>query len=149
ARRLPGDFVIVGVLKGAALFVADLARAFHRAGARPGLEFLWLASYGADKQSSGAVRLLGGMPKGLTGRRVLLVDTIADSGRSLAFAASLLRQNGVGELLTCVLVDKPARRAAEVTIDFVGFTIDDVFVAGYGTDFAEQYRYLPYIGIVE
>ena len=95
------------------------------------------------------VRLVGEVPTGLAGKRVLLVDGIVDTGRSLAAAAALLRQGGVGELRTCVLLDKPQRRGLGIAVDFVGFSIGDVFVVGYGTDHAEQYRYLPHIAIVE
>ena len=146
---LPNDFVIVGVLKGAAVFVADLARALDRAGARPEIEFMRLSSYGLAKESSGAVQLLGDLPAGLARRPVLLVDDIVDTGRSIAYAATRLRQCGVGGLWICALLDKPQRREVEVTIDFVGFSIGDVFVVGYGTDHAEKYRHLPYIGVVE
>lgn len=149
ARRIPDDFVIVGLLKGAALFVADLVRALHRVGSRPEIEFMRLSSYGAAKVSSGEPHLLGGLPTGLGGGRVLLVDDIVDTGRSIAYAAALLRNHGIGELWTCALLDKPERRATKVELDFVGFPIGDVFVAGYGTDYAEKYRYLPYIGVVE
>jgi hypoxanthine phosphoribosyltransferase len=149
AQRRPGEFVIVGLLKGAVMFVADLARALCRAGARPEIEFMRLSSYGPAKQSSGEVRLLGDVAGELTGRRVLLVDDIVDTGRSVAFAADLLRRRGIGELWICALLDKPERREIEVKIDFVGFSIRDVFVAGYGIDYAEEYRYLHYIGIVE
>jgi hypoxanthine phosphoribosyltransferase len=149
AQRRPGDFVIVGLLKGAAMFVADLARALYRAGARPEIEFMRLSSYGPGKQSSGEVRLLGDVAADLTGRRVLLVDDIVDTGRSVGYAAALLRRRGIGELWICALLDKPERREIEIEVDFVGFPITDVFVAGYGIDYAEKYRYLPYIGIVE
>lgn len=147
--RIAGEFVIVGLLKGAAMFVADLARALYRAGACFGIEFMRLSSYGLGKQSSGEVHLLGDVPVELAGLRVLLVDDIVDTGRSIAYAAALLRQRAVGELWTCALLDKPGRREIAVEVDFVGFTIEDVFVAGYGVDYAEKYRYLPYIGIVE
>ena len=149
SRTLPTDFVMVGILKGAAVFVADLARALDRAGARPEIEFMRLASYGLAKESSGAVQLLGDTPAGLAGRPALLVDDIVDTGRSIAFAAAQLRQRGISDLRICALLDKPQRREIEVTIDFVGFTIGDVFVVGYGTDHAEKYRHLPYIGIVD
>ena len=149
AQTIPGDFVVVGLLKGAAIFVADLIRALDRAGARPQLEFIRLSSYGAAKESSGHVQILGTVPTGLAGRRVLLVDDIVDTGHSIACAAGMLRQCGISGLWVCALLDKPARRQIEVEIDFVGFSIGDVFVAGYGTDYAEQYRHLPYIGIVE
>jgi len=149
ARALPPHLVIVGLLKGAAVFVADLIRALDRLGVRPEIEFLRLSSYGPAKESSGVVRLVGGIPAGLAGRPVLLVDDIVDTGRSIAYAAAQLRQHGVGDLWTCALIDKPQRRQVEVAIDFIRFSIGDVFVVGYGTDYAEKYRHLPYIGIVE
>ena len=149
SRALPAELVMVGLLKGAAVFVADLARALDRAGADPEIEFIRLSSYGLAKESSGAVQLLGDIPGGLTGRPVLLVDDIVDTGRSIAYAAAQLRQSGVGGLWTCALLDKPQRREVEVGLDFVGFRVGDVFVAGYGTDYAEKYRHLPYIGAVE
>ncbi|MBV9200068.1 MAG: hypoxanthine phosphoribosyltransferase [Alphaproteobacteria bacterium] len=149
AGKMPADFVMVGLLKSAAVFVADLARALDRAGARPEIEFMRLSSYGLAKESSGVVELLGDIPAGLVGRPVLLVDDIVDTGRSIAFAAAQLRQWGIGKLWTCALLDKPQRRQIEVTIDFVGFSIGNMFVAGYGTDYAEKYRHLPYIGVVE
>jgi len=143
---LPNDFVMVGLLKGAAVFVADLARALDRAGARPEIEFMRLSSYGLAKESTGGVQLLGDIPAGLAGRAVLMVDDIVDTGGSIAYAAARLREHGIGQLWTCALLDKPQRREVEVAIDFVGFTVSDVFVVGYGTDYAEKYRHLPYIG---
>lgn len=89
------------------------------------------------------------VPASLAGRPVLLVDDIVDTGRSIAFATAQLRQHGIHDLWTCALLDKPSRREIPVAIDFVGFTIGDLFVAGYGTDYAEKYRHLPYIGVVE
>ena len=147
-RTIPAEFVIVALLKGAAVFVADLVRALDRAGARPEIEFMQLSSYGLAKESSGVVQLLGDISAGLAGRPVLLVDDIVDTGRSIAFAASRLREHRIGNLWTCALLDKPQRREIEVALDFVGFTVGDVFVAGYGTDYAEKYRHLPYIGVV-
>ncbi len=149
ARTIPEDFVMVGLLKGAAIFVADLGRALYRAGAHPEIEFMRLSSYGLAKISSGEVHLLGDIPTDLAGRRVLLVDDIVDTGRSIAYATALLRQRGIGLLWTCALLDKPQRREVVVEVDFVGFSIGDVFVAGYGIDYAEKCRHLPYIGIVE
>ena len=149
ARAVPADFVMVGLLKSAAVFVADLARALDRAGACPEIEFMRLSSYGLAKESSGAVQLLGDTPANLGGRPVLLVDDIVDTGRSIAYASAQLRRCGVGDLWTCALLDKPQRREIEVAIDFVGFSIGNVFVVGYGTDYAEKYRHLPYIGLVE
>ena len=149
ARVIPADFVMVGILKGAWVFVADLARALDRMGARPQIEFIRLASYGLAKESSGAVQLLGDIPADLPGKPVLLVDDIVDTGRSIAYAAAQLRQRGIGDLWICALLDKPQRREVEVALDFIGFSIGDVFVVGYGTDYAEKYRHLPYIGVVE
>ena len=149
ARTIPADFVMIGLLKGAAVFVADLIRALDRAGARPEIEFMRLSSYGLAKESSGAVQLLGDVPAELAGRPVLLVDDIVDTGRSIAYAVTQLRPRCIGNLWTCAFLDKPQRREIEVTIDFVGFSIGDVFVVGYGTDYAEKYRHLPYIGVVE
>ena len=149
ASAIPGDFVMVGLLKSAAVFVADLVRALDRVGARPELEFMHLSSYGLGKESSGAVKLLGDIPAGLAGRQVLLVDDIVDTGRSIAYAVAQLRRGGIGELWTCALLDKPQRREVEVAVDFVGFSIGALFVVGYGTDYAEKYRHLPYIGVVE
>jgi hypoxanthine phosphoribosyltransferase len=149
ARMVPAEFVLVGLLKSAAVFVADLARALDRAGARPEIEFMRLSSYGLAKESSGTVQLVGDVAADLAGRPVLLVDDIVDTGRSIAYAAALLRQCEISDLWICALLDKPQRREIEVVIDFVGFSIGNMFVVGYGTDYAEKYRHLPYIGVVE
>ncbi len=149
ARTVPDDFVVIGLLKGAAVFVADLMRALDRAGTRPELEFMRLSSYGVGSQSSGAVQLVGDLPAGLAGRSMLLVDDIVDTGHSIAYAADRLRECGIDQLWKCALLEKPQRREIEVTIDFVGFSIGDQFVVGYGTDYAEKYRHLPYIAALE
>ena len=143
-----GEFVVVGLLKGAFVFVADLMRALDRAGAQPKIEFMRLSSYGLAKESSGDVHLLGDIPTDIAGQQVLLVDDIVDTGRSIAYAMALMNQREVGRLWTCALVDKPSRREVAVTTDFIGFTVEDVFIAGYGIDYAERYRHLPFIGIV-
>jgi len=106
-----------------------------------------LSSYGFAKESSGDVHLLADIPIDIAGRGTLLIDDIVDTGRSTAFAAALLRQRKIGDLWTCALL--PQRREVAVAIDFVGFRIGDVFVAGYGIDYAEKYRHLPYIGVVD
>jgi len=112
AHVIPADFVMVGLLKGAWVFVADLARALNRAGARPEIEFLRLASYGLARESSGSVQLLGDIPAGLAGRPVLLVDDIVDTGRSIAYAAAKLRRHGESSR-TQVSGVNPAVRARE------------------------------------
>lgn len=149
AAEMPADFTMVVVMKGAMVFAADLLRALGVEGARPRLETIQLASYGDGKTSSGAVSQTGGVPPGLQGRHVLVVDDIADSGRSLDWARALLFRAGAADVRLCALLDKPSRREVPVPLDFVGFTIDDVFVVGYGIDYAEDYRYLPFIGAVD
>jgi len=149
AGVLAGEFTIVALLKGSFVFVSDLARALDREGLEPKVEFLSLSSYGDTKQSSGKVRLIGETPADLAGRRILLVDDILDTGRSMVYAKNLIEGLGASRVWTCVLIDKPSRQQVEVAADFVGFTVGDVFVVGYGTDHAEKYRHLPYIGIVE
>jgi hypoxanthine phosphoribosyltransferase len=149
AARLPTDFLIVGLLKGSFVFVADLLRALNRRGVSPQVEFMRLSSYGLGTMSRGEVHLLGDVPLDVKGRTVLLVDDIIDSGHSLAYAKALLERREVARVFTCALLDKPNRRKAEIPLDFVGFTIADVFVAGYGIDYAERYRDLPCIIAVD
>ena len=148
AARLSADFLIVGLLKGSFVFVADLIRALHAHGAAPQVEFMRLSSYGLKTTSAGEVHLLGDIPGDVAGRTVLLVDDIVDTGHSLAYATALLQRRGVTRIAACALIDKPARRQVPVTVDFVGFTIDDLFIAGYGIDYAERFRELPSIVVV-
>ena len=149
AGRLPARFTLVGLLKGSFVFVADLVRALHRAGAVPRIEFMRVSSYGHDTRSSGIVSLMGDAPPGVQGETVLLVDDIQDTGRTLAFTRGLLLERGAVRVWTCTLLDKPSRREVEGgEVDFVGFTIPDLFVVGFGIDYAERYRYLPFIGSI-
>jgi hypoxanthine phosphoribosyltransferase len=147
-RTMGAQFVVIGVLKGSFVFLADLVRALARAGATPNVEFMRLASYGQKQESSGEVLLLGDVPRDFEARAVLLVDDIVDTGLSMAYGKRLLTERHASQVRTCALLDKPSRRQVDVAIDFVGFEIPDVFVVGYGIDYAEQYRYLPYIGKV-
>ena len=149
AGSLPEDFVVVGLLKGSFVFVADLIRELSRAGPGPRVEFLRVASYGKGKESSGKVQMIGGLPDDVAGRPVLLVDDIVDTGRSIDYARRLLEEGGAARIWTCALLDKPSRREIELSADFVGFEIPDLFVVGYGIDYAEDYRHLPYIGAIE
>jgi hypoxanthine phosphoribosyltransferase len=142
------DFVVIGVLKGSFVFLADLVRALARAGATPSVEFMRLASYGQKKESSGEVLLLGDAPRDFGGKAVLLVDDIVDTGLSMDYGRRLLTERNAARVWTCALLDKPSRRKVEGAVDFIGFEIPDVFVVGYGIDYAEQYRHLPYIGKV-
>lgn len=148
-QSLPGEFMIVGLLKGSFVFLADLVRALHRSGATPLVEFIRLSSYGLGKESSGTMHLISDIPGDISGRDVLLVDDILDTGRSLAYARALLEQRDVARVWTCVLIDKPSRHEVDLKADFVGFKIGNVFVAGYGIDYAEKYRHLPDIVVVE
>ncbi len=143
------EFTVVSLLKGSFVFVADLVRALDRHGLTPRVEFMRLSSYGAAKKSSGEVRLIGAPPADIAGRKVVVVDDIADTGRSLSFAAKLVAEQNAAQVWSCVLLDKPSRREVACSPDFVGFTVDDLFVVGYGIDFDERFRHLPYIGYVE
>jgi len=149
AKSISGDFTVVGVLKGSFVFVADLVRALGSQGLTPQVDFMRLRSYGSAQESSGQVQLIGEVPGGLERRTVLLIDDITDTGLSLLYARNLLLESGALAVRSCTLMDKPSRRTVDLEPDFVGFTIDDVFVVGYGIDYAEEYRYLPYIGTIE
>lgn len=149
ATIFPREFPIVGVLTGSFLFVADLIRALDRLGRAPRVEFIRLRSYGQSRASSGEIHLVGDIPVGIARQPVLLVDDIVDTGRTLAFAKSLLLDHGAQRISTCALVDKPARRKVDIAAELVGFTVEDVFIVGFGIDFAERYRHLPYIGTID
>jgi hypoxanthine phosphoribosyltransferase len=149
AEVMPPRFTVVGLLKGSFVFMADLVRALHRSGCAPRIEFMRVSSYGRATRSSGIVSLMGDAPPGVAGEPVLLVDDIQDTGRTLAFTRDLLLERGATRVWTCTLLDKPSRReVAGDEVDFIGFIIPDVFVVGYGIDYAERYRYLPFIGKV-
>jgi len=142
------DPIVVAVLKGSFIFAADLIRALHRQGLAPEIDFIFLASYGAGTTSKGEVVVVRDVESKLEGRDVVIVDDILDSGRTLAFAKTLLETRGARSVRTCVLIDKQVPRAAPITPDFVGFPCPPVFVVGYGTDLAHRYRELPFIGEV-
>jgi hypoxanthine phosphoribosyltransferase len=140
------DLMVVAVLKGSFIFAADLIRALHRQGLKPEIDFIYLANYDGDRISRGEVRVVRDVGSDVRGRNVVIVDDIFDSGRTLAFAKSLLLDGGASRVLTCVLLDKQVPRAAPITPDFVGFSCPPVFVVGYGMDFHNRYRELPFIG---
>lgn len=142
------DVLVIGLLKGGFVFTADLFRALDKVGMTPRVEFMRLSSYGSSKESSGEVLLSGNVPA-VEGREVLVVDDILDSGRSLAYAKAIFEDRGAAKVMGCVLLDKPARREVDIAADFVGFEVEDLFVVGYGIDYAENYRHLPYVGVVE
>ena len=149
AATAPADVLLVGVLKGSFVFLADLVRALDRAGAAPEVEFLHLSSYGPARSSAGPVRLLGEPTVAVSGRDIVVVDDICDSGTSLDFACRFLAGRGATRVRSCVLLDKPARRRLAFVTDFVGFTVGDEFVVGYGLDDAEKFRHLPYLAVTD
>jgi len=148
AARKPSDLLVVSILKGSFVFAADLIRALHVAGLSPQVDFMTLSSYGAGTKSSGDVTVSRDMELDVFGRNVLLVDDILESGRTLAHARHIVAARGARQIETCVLLDKPVLRAADVKADYIGFECPDVFVVGYGMDAAYRCRELPYIGRV-
>jgi len=140
------DLVLVGVLKGAFIFLADLARRLtvpHR------VDFIALSSYNRDAVSTGAVRLIMDTRASITGRHVLVVEDIVDTGYTLDYLLRTLRARQLASLRACVLLSKPERRRVEVLIDYLGFEIPNVWVVGYGLDYADRFRTLPYIGVLK
>lgn len=148
AATMPKDLLIVAILKGGFVFVADLIRALHYVGMRLQVDFMTLSSYGEGMRSKGAVTLSRDISEDVTGRHVLIVDDILESGRTLLFARDLLSGRGAVSVKTCLLLDKTEKREVAIEADFTGFEIADQFVIGYGLDLAHRYRGLPYIGVV-
>jgi hypoxanthine phosphoribosyltransferase len=148
AVSAPHDLIIIAILKGSFIFAADLIRALHREGLKPEIDFIFLASYGAGTVSGGKVEILRDVETDLAGREVVIVDDILDSGRTLAFAKTLLEGRGARSVKTCILIDKQIPRATAIVPDFLGFRCKPVFVVGYGMDLAHRYRELPFIGEV-
>ncbi len=138
--------LLVPILKGAFMFAADLTRALTRKGVEVEIDFLKLASYGDGTETSGHVDLLLDVSIDVSGRDVLVLDDILDTGHTLAFVKDLLTKRDAARVRTCVLLDKLARRELEISSDFCGFECPDAFVVGYGMDLAGKGRGLPYIG---
>jgi len=136
----------VSVLKGAFMFLGDLIRAMDRPVT---IDFMAVSSYGKNTTSSGEVRVLKDLDTGLEGRNVIIVEDIVDTGLTLAYLQEILHARGPKSLKTACLLSKPSRRVVEVKVDYTGFTIEDRFVVGYGLDYAEQYRNLPYLGALD
>jgi hypoxanthine phosphoribosyltransferase len=139
------DLLLVGVLKGAIFFIADLMRELQ-VGCE--VDFMAISSYGAATDSSGVVRILKDLDITLEDRHVLVVEDIVDSGLTLSYLMRNLESRGPASIAVCALLTKPARRAIEVPVRYVGFEIPDRFVVGYGLDFAERYRNLPYVAVL-
>jgi hypoxanthine phosphoribosyltransferase len=145
-RDLNGEkLVMVGVLKGAAPFLADLSRAIQ---ADATFDFVATTSYGQGKRSSGAVRLVKDLDESIEGKNVLVVEDILDTGLTLSYLRKIFLQQNPKTLRIATLLDKPSRRLEKITADYVGFSIPNLFVIGYGMDYAERYRNLPDICVM-
>ena len=142
-----GDEIhLVGVLKGGFMFMSDLVRAMS---ARVTLDFIAVSSYQRGTRSSGEVRMLKDLDSGLEGRHVIIVEDIVDTGLTLTYLQDILRARSPKSLRTACLLSKPSRRQVEVRVEYVGFTIEDKFVVGYGLDYAEKYRNLAHIAVLD
>jgi hypoxanthine phosphoribosyltransferase len=144
-RDFPNDVHMIAVLKGAFVFMSDLAR--HMAG-HVSLDFMAVSSYAKGTTSSGEVRLQKDLDTALDGRNVVIVEDIVDTGLTLTYLQDILRSRNPKALRTACLLSKPSRRKVEVKVEYIGFTIEDKFVVGYGLDYAEQYRNLPHIAVL-
>ena len=138
--------LFICILKGAVLFMADLVQ---KVDTNLEMDFMAISSYGASTQSSGQVRILKDLDKSVEGRHVLIVEDIVDSGLTLSYIIKLLKERNAKSVKVCTLLEKPARRVTKVEMDYVGFKVPDEFVVGYGLDFAEKYRNLPFIGVLK
>jgi hypoxanthine phosphoribosyltransferase len=140
------DLLMVGVLKGSFIFLADLAR---RLSVPRSIDFMALSTYGDATETDGAVRMIMDLRQNIAGRHVLVVEDIVDTGYTLSYLMRNLAARQPASLTTCVLVHKPDRRQVHAQIDYLGFEIPDVWVVGFGLDWAERYRALPYIGTID
>ncbi|MEK7353742.1 MAG: hypoxanthine phosphoribosyltransferase, partial [Chloroflexota bacterium] len=138
--------LLIGILKGSFIFMADLARLLDFP---LEVDFIKLSSYGRGRSTAGELKMLQGIRSSIKGRHVLVVEDIVDTGQSLAFLMDYLGKKKPASLKLCVMADKPSRRQAQVTIDYLGLTVPDKFIVGYGIDWDEKFRNLPYIGYIE
>ena len=138
--------LLIGVLKGAFMFLSDLMRAIE---IPLGIEFIAISSYGAEMRTSGEVRILKDLDVAIEGRHILVVEDIVDTGLTLSYLLSNLKSRGAESVKLAALLDKFERREKEVPIDYLGFKIPNKFVVGYGLDFAERYRNLPFIAVLK
>jgi hypoxanthine phosphoribosyltransferase len=143
----PGEEIhLVGVLKGGFVFMADLVRAMSP---RVTMDFIATSSYAQSTRSSGEVRLLKDLDSGLQGRHTIIVEDIVDTGLTLTYLQDILKARLPKSLKTACLLSKPSRRVVEVAVDYIGFTIEDKFVVGYGLDYSEKYRNLSHIAVLD
>ena len=153
SRKITEDYrgkdpVLVCILKGAVMFYADLVRDIDT---HINMDFMAVSSYGSGTRSSGEVEIRKDLSKPVDGRHVIVVEDIVDSGNTLSYLTRVLKNRGAASVAVCTLLDKPARRAPGITLkaDYSGFEIEDEFVVGYGLDYAERYRNLPFIGVLK
>lgn len=140
------EIMLISVLRGSFIFMADLCRAIDLPCT---LDFMSVSSYGKGTTSSGQVQITKDLSEDITGRHVIVVEDILDSGNTLSYLLKILQHRHPASIRLCTLLDKPDRRVKPVEVHYSGFTIPDAFVVGYGLDYAEKYRNLPYIGIVK
>lgn len=137
---------MIGILKGASFFMCELAK---RITVPVIIDFMSVSSYGSSTKSSGIVRIVKDLDESVEGNDLLIVEDIVDSGRTLSYLQELFRDRKASSIRLCTLLDKPDRRVTDLTVDYCGFRIPDAFVVGYGMDYDQKYRNLPYIGVVE
>lgn len=137
---------LICVLKGGSFFMCELAK---RITVPVSLDFMSVSSYGSATKSSGVVKIVKDLDETVKGKHVIVVEDIVDSGRTLSYLLEMLRDREPASLRLCTLLDKPDRRVVDINVDYTGFQIPDEFVVGYGLDYAQRYRNLPYIGVVE
>lgn len=137
---------MICILKGGIFFTCELAK---RISVPVSMDFMSMSSYGADTKSSGVVKIIKDLDEPLDGKDVLIVEDIIDSGRTLSYLIEIFKKRNPKSVRLCTLLDKPERRVTDVKVDYVGFNIPDKFVVGYGLDYNQKYRNLPYIGVVE
>ena len=140
------DPIFVGVLKGCFIFMADLVRATQM---KSEIEFIGLSSYNNDTKSSGVVQITRDLQRDISGRDIIVVEDILDSGNTLYFLKDYMLAKGAKSITIVTLLDKPARREKAITADLAGFVVPDEFVVGYGLDYCQQYRNMPYIGVLK
>ena len=138
--------VLIGILRGSFVFMADLVRQIHLPCT---LDFMAVSSYGAGTSSSGQVKIVKDLSEQIEGKDVIVIEDILDSGNTLSYLLQLLQARKPASVRLCALLDKPSRRTKEVELHYSGFSIPDYFVVGYGLDYAEKYRNLPYIGVLK
>ncbi len=151
AQRISEDYAgkevhLICVLKGSIFFMCELAK---RITVPVTMDFMSVSSYGNDTKSSGVVRIVKDLDEPLEGKHAIVIEDIVDSGRTLSYLLEILKKRNPASLRLCTLLDKPDRRVTDVETDYTGFNIPDEFVVGYGLDYAQKYRNLPFIGIVE